>query len=106
MIVTKHIDVKITMGNIKRYLDMGYEIRVGDNIKIPVALLSKHSHVLIELSCDICGLVKKTEYKTYLKYKCADIYGSYKCRKCIDPLRIETTKKNKICQKEDKENLD
>lgn len=94
------------MGNLRRFDDMGYDVAIGDVIQIPVALLSKHSHVKIELKCDSCGLIKNTEYKTYLKYKCADIYGSYMCRRCIDPLRLETTKKNKICQKEDKENLD
>ena len=59
MILTRDIDIKISESNYQYYDDLGYDVAIGENIKIPVELMSKGSHYKIVCKCDGCGIEKE-----------------------------------------------
>ena len=73
--------------------NFGYDdILIGDELEIPVELLSKGSHYKIECECDSCGIKKEVIFKNYIKY--GNEWGEYYCRKCSESKRKETLRKN------------
>jgi hypothetical protein len=92
MILTRDIDIKISESNYQYYDDLGYDVAIGENIKIPVELMSKGSHYKIVCKCDGCGIEKEVIFKNYIKYD--NNWGEYFCRKCSEKKRKETLRKN------------
>ena len=92
MILTRDIDIKISESNYQYYDDLGYDVAIGENIKIPVELMSKGSHYKIFCKCDGCGIEKEVIFKNYIKYD--NNWGEYFCRKCSERKRKETLRKN------------
>jgi hypothetical protein len=92
MIITKEIRVKITEQNINHFENLGYETTLGEEISIPVELLTSGSHHRIRCKCDSCGIEKDVIYKNYIKYD--NNWGEYKCRKCSESKRKESLKKS------------
>ena len=92
MIITREITIKITESNFQYYENLGYDISIGENILLPIELLSKGSHYKIKCQCDSCGIEKDVIYKNYIKYD--NNWGEYKCRKCSEKKRKETLQKN------------
>lgn len=92
MIITKEIKVKITEQNINHYENLGYDPSLGQEILIPVELLTSGSHHKIRCKCDSCGIEKDVLYKNYIKYD--NKWGDYKCRKCSESKRKESLKKS------------
>ena len=92
MILTREIDVKITESNYQYYLDLGYDVDISEDIKIPIELLSKGSHYKIKCECDGCKIEKYVIFKNYVKYD--NKWGEYYCRKCSESKRKETLQKN------------
>lgn len=93
MILSESIVIKITEYNYPYYENLGYDVTIGEELKIPIALLSKGSHHKILCKCDICGAEKEVLYKNYLKYK-HNIFGEYFCRKCSEYKRKKTLQRN------------
>lgn len=92
MIITREISIKITESNYNYYDYLGYDVYIGENITIPVELLSNGSQVKIICKCDICGIEKEVIYKNYIKYD--NKWGEYFCRRCSEGKRKETLRKN------------
>jgi len=92
MILNRDIDIKISESNYQYYDDLGYDVAIGENIKIPVELMSKGSHYKIVCKCDGCGIEKEVIFKNYIKYD--NNWGEYFCRKCSERKRKETLRKN------------
>ena len=93
MIVTREIVVKINEANFSYYENMGYDdIGIGEELLIPIELLSKGSHYKIKCKCDGCGVEKDVIFKNYIKYD--NTWGEYSCRKCSEKKRKETLQKN------------
>lgn len=93
MIITREIVVKINEANFSYYENMGYDdIIIGEELLIPVELLSKGSHYKIKCQCDSCGIEKDVIYKNYIKYD--NNWGEYSCRKCSEKKRKKTLQKN------------
>lgn len=93
MIITREIVIKINEANFSYYENMGYDdIIIGEELLIPVELLSKGSHYKIKCKCDACGVEKDVIFKNYVKYD--NNWGEYKCRKCSEKKRKETLQKN------------
>ena len=92
MILTREIEIKINESNYQYYDDLGYDVAIGENIKIPVELMSKGSHYKIVCKCDGCGIEKEVIFKNYIKYD--NNWGEYYCRKCSERKRKETLRKN------------
>ena len=92
MILTREITIKINSSNFQYFDDFGYDINIGENLTIPVELLSKGSHYKITCKCDGCGVVKDVIFKNYVKYD--NKWLEYYCRKCSEKKRKETLKEN------------
>lgn len=93
MILTREIKVKITDSNFSYYENLGYDVIMGEELILPVELLSKGSHFKIKCKCDSCDIEKDIIYKNYLKYKNLK-WGEYFCRKCSEFKRKKTLKEN------------
>jgi hypothetical protein len=92
MILTREIEIKINEANYQYYDDLGYDVAIGEIIKIPIELMSKGSHYKIKCKCDGCGIEKEVIFKNYIKYD--NVFGEYYCRKCSESKRKETLRKN------------
>lgn len=92
MILTREITIKINESNFSYYDNMGYDVMIGEELLIPVELLSKGSHFIIECECDGCSVKKQVIFKNYIKYD--NKWGEYFCRKCSEYKRKETLRKN------------
>lgn len=92
MILTREITIKISESNFSYYDNMGYDVMIGEELLIPVELLSKGSHHKIECECDGCSLKKEVIFKNYIKYD--NNWGEYFCRKCSESKRKETLRRN------------
>lgn len=92
MILTREIEIKISESNFQYYEDLGYDLSIGEIIKIPIELMSKGSHYKIKCKCDTCGLEKDVIFKNYIKYD--NKWGDYFCRKCSETKRKKTLREN------------
>ena len=92
MILTREIEIKINESNYQYYDDLGYDVAIGEIIKIPIELMSKGSHYKLKCKCDGCGIEKEVIFKNYVKYD--NNFGEYYCRKCSESKRKETLRKN------------
>lgn len=92
MILTREIEVKISESNFQYYEDLGYDVSIGEVIRIPIELMSKGSHYKIKCKCDNCGTEKEVIFKNYIKYD--NKWGDYYCRKCSEVKRKKTLREN------------
>ena len=92
MIITREILIKINESNYHYYEYLGYDPIIGDEIVIPIELLSTGSHYLIKCKCDGCGIHKDVIFKNYMKYD--NKWGEFYCRKCSEPKRKKTLNLN------------
>jgi hypothetical protein len=92
MILTRVIDIKINESNFQYYEDLGYDVTIGENIQIPIELMSKGSHCKINCKCDGCGIEKEVIFKNYIKYD--NKWGEYYCRRCSEVKRKKTLREN------------
>lgn len=95
MILTRDIKVKIIESNFQYFEDLGYDISIGDEISIPIDILSKGSHYKILCQCDGCGIQKQVIFKNYVKYD--NPWGFYNCRKCSESKRKSTLQETWGC---------
>jgi hypothetical protein len=80
MILDENVKVKIGGKNIKYFRTLYPDIKMLQEIIIPITLLSNSSNVKINCKCDICH---KERHITYQKYKESEkLYGEYSCQKC------------------------
>ena len=97
MIITRQVRVKISEFNYQYFENFGYDdILIGDELEIPVELLSKGSHHRIECECDTCGVKKEVIFKNYIKY--GNDWGVYYCRKCSESKRKKSLLKSHGCE--------
>lgn len=96
MILTREITVKIIESNYSYYENLGYDVSIGEDLIIPVELLSKGSHTKINCKCDKCGVEKEVIFKNYVTYN--NKWGQYFCRKCSERKRKQTLKDNWGCE--------
>ncbi len=92
MILTREIEIKISESNFQYYEDLGYDVSIGEIIRIPVELMSKGSHYKIKCKCDGCDIEKDVIFKNYVKYD--NKWGEYYCRKCSESKRKKTLREN------------
>lgn len=92
MILTEKIKMKVNGTMVKRYKEMGYDVKQHDIIELPVEKLSKYSHKLILCACDECGEEKEVKYNNYCKYIEKDPNNKYTCKNCNLEKRKNTCK--------------
>lgn len=92
MILTREINIKISESNYQYYDELGYDVSIGEEVIIPIELMSKGSHYKINCKCDGCGIEKQVIFKNYIKYD--NKWGDYSCRKCSEIKRKKTLREN------------
>jgi hypothetical protein len=92
MILSREIEIKITESNISYYENLGYDVIMGEELLIPIEILSRGSHHKIKCKCDSCGVEKDVIFKNYIKYD--NKWGEYSCRKCSEHKRKKTLREN------------
>lgn len=92
MILTREVLVRVNQSNLNYFDSLGYEAHIGENLLIPIELLSPGSHQKIECQCDGCQVIKKVIFKNYIKYD--NKWGNYLCRKCSENKRKRTLNLN------------
>jgi len=82
MILTKTILVRPNSKTLSFYKKLGYECTMYTKIDIPVEHLTKGSHQILDVKCDICGKERKLDYNTYWRNTkgLTDDYAC--CEKC------------------------
>ena len=68
MILTKEVTIKLNKGNIPYYKqhDQYKLFKIGDEIIVPINLISHFYSHKIEVQCDLCGTKREIYYSTYL----------------------------------------
>lgn len=87
------VEVKMSGKTISHYRKLGYEVKdIKSILNVPVAHLTKGSHVEVKLICDCCKEPFSREYKRYLQ--CNDNGIDY-CEFCGKGQRTQNTIKEK-----------
>lgn len=110
IVPNQYFNVKIVYNNIQHYLDLGYDVKKGDIITVPLEHLKPYSKQKIKMICDYCGKEYETEYasvfrfnlynkRTYCKTHALiginlDKYGTTSCMQVKE--NVEQMKKTKI----------
>lgn len=89
MLINKKIEIKIRSSNLKTFKDK-YDCSVGDIIYVKSDELSKSSTHIVECKCDVCGNIKKTQYRHYLRN--ISNKGFYVCSLSCSQTKIKMTK--------------
>ena len=92
MIITKTLNIKVGNRMVKRYNELGYNVKKNDIINLSVEHLSKYSHAKLLCSCDNCGSEKIIKYNNYYRY--TKNKNKYTCKKCnLDKRKITCLEK-------------
>ncbi len=67
MIVDNQIIINITNKNKGYYISKGYSICGYGKYTVNVIDIPTHSHVIITVSCSVCGVIKQIKYCDYNK---------------------------------------
>ena len=81
MILTKQIEIGINYKNIEHFKELGYEVKCGKRIIVPIEHISPQSNIKVEVKCDYCGEIKTIKYQDYV---INTDFGKrkYACKKC------------------------
>jgi len=80
MIITKILNIKVNNRLVKYYNSLGYDVKGGDEITIPVHHLKKNSSIKIDVKCSNCHDIKNISYHKYnMNIERGD---KYYCKKC------------------------
>jgi len=91
MILDDYIKVKIGGRNIKHFRKKYDNIRMYDEITIPVKDLTKNSNIKINCKCGYCGIIRNISYQKYNDSN--NLYGKYSCQSCSHSKRKLTNNK-------------
>jgi len=79
--IDDYITLQINKYNHKYFLNKGYDANLKDHISVKSKDINKGSHLKIDAKCDICGLIKSMEFRTYHKLS-NGLIEKYYCKKC------------------------
>jgi very-short-patch-repair endonuclease len=83
MILTKEVELKVANPTLRYYKELGYDVRSGDIIIVPIHHLMINSNTFIKAKCDICDNEKDILYNAYNRYIKKSPDDKYRCNKCI-----------------------
>lgn len=88
MILSIYVEVNVSTRNIRDIKKYFSNVKLGDQVSIPVSLLSNGSHVVVKVKCDICGFEKNLSYQKYIKNI---IGGYYSCSSKCSQNKVKET---------------
>lgn len=80
MILNKKVRIRGNSSNLKHFKSLGYDIDVDEYVEVNIDDLSKNSHVLVNVQCDICELRKEISYFSYIRNLGSS--NLYTCQRC------------------------
>lgn len=113
MIKEKEVLIKGHPRNLKHFIDLGYNIKVGEQILVKPQHLLKGSPQIITCVCYNCSKEIKNAFKDYYLYTngCLDVYYCNSCKHiksektCIEKYGVSNPMKNKDIQETLKKTL-
>jgi hypothetical protein len=83
MIITQFVTIKIGSRNMNHYKSIGYsDVKLNDEITIPIEHLPKGSHEIIDVECDFCKTIVKKQYKSILLERGGSVIKMDCCKNC------------------------
>ena len=105
MLITKKVSVRLNSSNINFYKKLNYiipENPFNKTIIVVIENLSKGSHILVDVKCDYCDVIKSVTYKEYnrnikfnSKFSCSNKCGTIK-RKELSILKYGVDSPSKL----------
>ena len=86
MIIDEFVEITLNSKNLKKFIELGYNGKIREKIKISIAHLSKGSKCKVNIKCDNCNEIKKVYYNNYNKNK----DNCYYCSACKEIRRKKT----------------
>ena len=80
MVINEYVEVTGNPKNYKRYIELGYDIKINEKILIKEKDLSNSSTIIVERKCDCCGAIFSGPYRKVISSK--NDYGGDYCSKC------------------------
>lgn len=77
MLISKTVEAKVGSKTFNHFKNLGYNIKNGDVILVPIEHLNLGSHTKIEVMCDICQYTKFIKYQDYISN--VNQYNIYTC---------------------------
>ena len=94
MIITKKVEIILNSANMKHFHNLGYnELKRNEKLIVPIEDLTKSSHAIIKVKCDICGHEKDLMYRFYSKN--FNNQGFYCCSEKCSRIKANTTSVDK-----------
>ena len=94
MIIDKKIEIIVGSHSIRHYKSLGYSAVWNEKIIIKIEHLTKNSHVLVNVKCDVCHKNKKLKYQKYIQ-NTKNLTEPYCCsKKCSHDKKTKTCFKN------------
>lgn len=78
MLITKTVQVKVTLRNIKKIQTLIHSVALGDTVEVPSNLLPGRNENL-DVQCDYCGDIVKVDSRNY--FKITSDFDKYACSK-------------------------
>ena len=92
MVINEYVEVTGNPKNYKRYIELGYDIKINEKILIKEKDLSNSSTIIVERKCDCCGgNIYIIKIGTDIFYQCSSC-GSLTKSVPIEEVRIYTSK--------------
>jgi hypothetical protein len=91
MLIDKSVTVRVHSKNILFLRKNGYDVKINDNVDVPILFLSGKSHIEVNVKCDVCGNIKKIQYRYY-----NDSIKKYNYYTCSTKCAQDKNKKTKL----------
>lgn len=77
----EYLEVRVTNLTVDKYINLGYDCKIGDILKISPKHAPNNYDVCIRLSCDICGDIHEIKCGSFCNTN-KERDGKYICKKC------------------------
>lgn len=89
MLISKEVKITADWASVKKYESLGYgKMKQGDTFIIKIEDLKPNSGVIVDITCDYCGVLIKRKFSEYVRN--IKIDGKFCCRSC-SPIRYRET---------------
>ena len=73
------VEVMVSAKTLKHYTELGYDVKRNDVILVPPEHLTRGSHAIVDVECDVCKKIIQKQYKQYLR---GHTYNMDACSEC------------------------
>ena len=89
MLISDEVEIILNSANMCYFKSLGYDnLKKGNKLMVPVEHLTKGSHSIVKVKCDICEEEKDLMYRYYAKSLRSNNF--YSCPKCSNVKIIKT----------------